>query len=196
MFKQLSEVNELIIQNGLDDTAYEQQKGLQVEWVELIEREEIYWREKSRELWLREGDKNKKFFHASTQVKKSLNYVFSIQSSLTREVFSKEEEIQEEGVRFFLKLLSSPVNKSDSALKDVEELLEKIPMLLYQEENDQLLKPFTLEEIKKVVFSLSPDKAPGSDGITSLLFQKCWYFIGFDVLLALEESKKKGTMLK
>lgn len=61
-------------------------------------------------------------------------------------------------------------------------LLENIPKLPHQEDNDQLFKPLNLEEIKKVVFSLPPDKAPGPNGFTGLFFQKCWDFIGFDVL--------------
>lgn len=36
---------------------------------------------------------------------------------------------------------------------------------------------------------MNPDKAPGPDGYTPLFFQKCWDFMGNDVLLALEEAR-------
>lgn len=40
---------------------------------DLLLDEEIYWRQRSRVVWLREGDKNTKFFHikASTQKRKN-----------------------------------------------------------------------------------------------------------------------------
>ncbi|XP_059069421.1 uncharacterized protein LOC131859541 [Cryptomeria japonica] len=58
------------------------------------------------------------------------------------------------------------------------------------------MAPFALEELKEVVFSMHPEKALGSDGFTALFFQKCWDFIGSDVLLALEESRRNRMILK
>ncbi|XP_057832660.2 cytochrome P450 750A1 [Cryptomeria japonica] len=58
------------------------------------------------------------------------------------------------------------------------------------------MAPFTLAELKEIVFSMHPEKAPGLDGFTALLFQKCWEFIGNDVLLALEESRRNRSILR
>ena len=43
---------------------------------------------------------------------------------------------------------------------------------------------------------MSSDKAPGRDGFTTGFFQKCWDFIAFDLVLAMEESRKHNFMLK
>lgn len=64
------------------------------------------------------------------------------------------------------------------------------------DENAKLLAPFTLQELREVVFSFQTDKAPSSDGFTALFFQSCWEFIGWDLLIALEESWKTRSMLK
>lgn len=78
MFKELIVVHESIIQNGLDTALYDKHKSLQEVWEELCTREEVYWRQNSWEIWLREGDRNTKKIHASTQIKKETKSIHSI----------------------------------------------------------------------------------------------------------------------
>ena len=58
------------------------------------------------------------------------------------------------------------------------------------------MDPFTLSNIHVVVFSMPVDKALGLDGLTTLLFQKCWDVICFEFLEALKESRKNISILK
>lgn len=44
----------------------------------VLEREEIFWKQKSREQWLREGDRNTKFFHLSTMRHRTYNKITKI----------------------------------------------------------------------------------------------------------------------
>ncbi len=53
--------------------------SLSAELNEWLEREELKWRQKSRELWLKEGDRNSKFFHLSTIVRRRRNQITEIQ---------------------------------------------------------------------------------------------------------------------
>ena len=50
--------------------------------------------------------------------------------------------------------------------------------------NDQLLSPFTGEEIRKALTDMNPTKAPGPDGLLALFFQKYQDIIGEDILQA------------
>ena len=61
VLEKLEKVNSIIIQKGLSLKLYHEQKYLKEEWEEIFSREEIYWRQKSHELWLRYGDKNKTY---------------------------------------------------------------------------------------------------------------------------------------
>lgn len=53
----------------MDSANFDKLKSLKSQLEEILSREEIYWRQKSRELWLSEGDRNTKFFNSSTKLK-------------------------------------------------------------------------------------------------------------------------------
>lgn len=74
-------------------------------------------------------------------------------------------------------------------------MLKFIPKLVTTEENKNLNRPITLEEVRTMVFNLSPDKSPGPDGFQSFFFQKCWDILGEDLWRAIEASRNGGSML-
>lgn len=45
---------------------------------EIHRQEEIYWRQRSRLQWLREGDDNMKYFHAVANGRKNRNFILNI----------------------------------------------------------------------------------------------------------------------
>ena len=55
--------------------------GLQNELNEWLYRSEVLWRQKSRELWLKEGDKNSRFFHLSTIVCRRRNTIEAVKNN-------------------------------------------------------------------------------------------------------------------
>ena len=165
------------------------------EWEELCTREDIYWRQKSHELWLRDGDKNTIFFHEIARVKRVVNTIFSIKHSKSGHLIEDDNGIKEEGVFFFSNLLAPPhLDPIDENL--INDFISCIPPLITADHNRMLLAPFTLEEIKKVVSSFPPDKALGTDGFIALLYQKCWDFIGSDLLAVVEESRRNAKMIR
>jgi hypothetical protein len=56
----------------------ELEASLCLELEEWLEKEEIKWKKKSRELWLREGDHNSRFFHLSTIIRRRSNRINEI----------------------------------------------------------------------------------------------------------------------
>ena len=146
MQKELQEINEEIISFGLNSNSYSCQKKKQFQWVELCHREEEYWWQKSRELWLSDGDHNTKFFNALTSQKKASKSIFSITEQLTSKNLLDEASIKREGIRFFKELLDASV-KMDVNNQQINSFLEVVPRIILGQDNDALMKPFTLEEI-------------------------------------------------
>ena len=144
--KQLENVLTTIIQNGMDEDTFTRQKMLQQEWDELCTREEMYWRQKSRELWLQEGDRNTKFFHAIAKQKRASKTIFQINDADSGVSITNENLIREEGVKFFKNLLA-PNSAPSPSEAQVKELLETIPTMISSQDNIMLMAPFMIQEI-------------------------------------------------
>ena len=49
-------------------------------------------------------------------------------------------------------------------------------------DNEFLISPFTLEEVRKTVFSMKENTAPGPDGFSVSFYKQCWDFIKEDLM--------------
>nr|XP_018631977.1 uncharacterized protein LOC108947926 [Nicotiana tomentosiformis] len=64
------------------------------------------------------------------------------------------------------------------------------------DENTRILEPFTIEEVKKAVFSIDINKSPGPDGYGSGFYRAAWRVIGKDITEAVLEFFQTGQLLK
>jgi exonuclease III len=146
--------------------------------------EEIYWRVKSRALWLRDGDKNTSFFHKQAQARKIYNSISEIQ--MQDQVIKDFKGIKEAAHSFFKNLYSAP---------DLEPVapnsypISEIPSLINDDDNLLLNRPVSISEIKKAIFNMDPDKAPGPDGFTARFYTSCWDIIKKDLYRMVMKSQ-------
>jgi hypothetical protein len=56
-----------------------------------------------------------------------------------------------------------------------------------EEENTQLIKPFSEDEIKKVIKSMKKNTAPGPDHMPVEFYQSCWEIIKEDFMEMMQE---------
>lgn len=52
------------------------------------------------------------------------------------------------------------------------EVLNKVKSRVSSYMNESLLAPYTMKEVKKVLFSIGDLKAPGSDGLRAVFYKK------------------------
>lgn len=102
-------------------------------------------------------------------------------------------KIKEEFASFFEQLFNPGeplVERTTSS-----EWLVEMPRLS-NDQISQLEEPFSLEEIKLALFSMSPLKSTGPDGFPPIFYQKKWDIIGKDVCQATKNFLDGGNMLR
>ena len=157
---------------------------LQRKYQKACREEETYWRVKSRTLWLQAGDKNTTFFHKQAQARKIYNSINEIQ--LQDQIIKDSNGIKEAAHSFFKKLYSAP----DLDPVDPNSYpLTEIPKLISEEDNQLLNNPVSIREIKKALFNMDPDKAPGPDGFTARFYVSCWDIIKRDLYRMIKKTQ-------
>ena len=126
--------------------------------------EEILWRQKSRETWLKEGDKNTGFFHRIENSNRRRNCLKKIK--INDIWLSEDQEIQRGVVRAYQNLLSDPGGWHLS-LNGLE--FDRIGV----EEAAGLEEMFSVEEVYSALSELNGDKVLGPDWLPLAFWQFC-----------------------
>ena len=127
--------------------------------------EELFWSQKSRNRWLKEGDKNTTFFHISVMTKRKKNKI-SLLQKLKGDWCRSDQEIEENLCNHYRELFTT------TNPKEFDKVLQGIPRTISSLMNEQLIKHVEKAEIQQALSSMFPNKAPGVDGMSSLFFSK------------------------
>ena len=74
----IQELNQALIMEGFNKDKSDEVDKHHQEWENLCKQEEIFWRQKSRVQWLKEGEHNSRFCHKSTMANRAHNRISSI----------------------------------------------------------------------------------------------------------------------
>eukprot|EP00253_Pinus_taeda_P009929 PITA_09929 len=173
----------------LEDLA-EQEKALELQLVEKEKQEEMLWRQKSRIKWLKDSEKNTKFFHSTTIQRRMHKNITHIQNAQGTRV-KKHEDIVAELLNYFKQVHKEPnIDRSQA----IQKVTSNIPKLILDEQNQMLLKSVDLQEVVTTVRQLKAGKAPGLDGFSSNFFHNFWDLIKNEVWHVVEESRSLRWM--
>uniref|UniRef100_A0A2N9H476 Reverse transcriptase domain-containing protein n=1 Tax=Fagus sylvatica TaxID=28930 RepID=A0A2N9H476_FAGSY len=140
--------------------------------------DEVSWRQKSRVQWLKEGDKNTKFFHRTANANRCNN---CIEVMTHGGLIWETQDAIREGIVDFYQDLYSESEHWRPFLGGVD-----FPSLEL-EEATQLERPFSEEEVGLALNQISGEKVPGPDGFTLAFFHHCWEVVKKEVLDSLQE---------
>lgn len=75
-----------------------------------------------------------------------------------------------------------------------QEVIDCIESRITENQNAELLKEVSEDEVKFAVFQMDPDKAPGPDRMTPAFYQKHWSIVGQDVVQLVRNFMLDGIM--
>jgi hypothetical protein len=157
----------------------------QAELQEQLLREEVLWKQKSRELWLTCIDLNTKFFHASTVCRRRYNSLSSLKTA-DGTVLCGRDNIGNHLVQHFSSLFASTQPVFDqcftSLVDKVVTVEENVSLCLIPDEN----------EIFLAISELGLNKAPGPDGMTGLFYKSYWPIVKESVVNSVQSFFRGG----
>ncbi|XP_058082442.1 uncharacterized protein LOC131230554 [Magnolia sinica] len=139
--------------------------------------EEIFWKQKSRNHQLKEGDRNSKFFHSSASYCARRSQISTIQLE-DGTVLSDNVSIKNAAFSFFSSLMEATPSTPAS------DILDAIPPTISADDNRGLLLDLTIEEVHAAFMAIPADSAPGPDGFLGAFLHHCWDVVGQDILAA------------
>ncbi|XP_072066788.1 uncharacterized protein [Arachis hypogaea] len=176
----------------LQDSELTQEKQEKIQQIKeniaaLWKQEEKYWRQRARLKWLKWGDKNTSFFHATTIQRRGRNRIDKLRNKAGSWIEDRKDIIKHIEERFDALFTSN--NK-----RNYESVQSNIPVRVTEDMNRELISEVTEEEISKAVFSMGSLKASGPDGLNGLFYQKYWEIIKKEVCAVVREFFRSGFL--
>ena len=164
-------------------------KDLKADISNLIHQEELFWRQRSRSIWLPTGDKNTKYFHncASQHWRKNhISGIFDNEGRWCTSIVRISQVVE----AYFQDLFSS------AQPDNIESVFNSVESHVMPQMNESLTQRYTSKEIQTTLFQMHPSKSLGPDGMSPFFFQKYWHIVGTNVMNAVLSVLHFGHMLK
>lgn len=127
------------------------EKDLQKDYNDVLKQEELLWYQKSREKWVRLGDRNTGFFHAQTIMRRRRNKLHGI-FLRNGNWCTDPDTLKDETLHFFKELFTSTMASDQTSFQ--------VPLIPALNHNgfSYLTAPVSLDEVRKAVFSMKSSK--------------------------------------
>ncbi|KAL8115005.1 hypothetical protein AgCh_021723 [Apium graveolens] len=155
-------------------------------YLRLLEKQEVFWSQRAKQYWLRNGDNNTRFFHKFATTRQKHNRIQRIKDA-NGDWQDTEEGIQNTITRYFENIFL----ESDEG----EQMSDSIRFnQITDEQRDELMQELTEEEVKEAVFAMQPEKSPGIDGLNPCFFQTYWNVVCKDVFEFCRQFFEHGSL--
>lgn len=99
-----------------------------------------------------------------------------------------ESEVEQTTISYFKRIFSS------SVISDLETSMTHVRSLVTSYINEILTQEVYASEVKAAVFSIHPEKAPVSNGMTAIFHQNFWHIIRPQVVNMVQDFLRSGAM--
>ena len=141
---------------------------------------ELDWRQRSRQRWLAAGDTKTRFFHQVANGQRRENNIRRLK--IGDRVITDQAAIGQALSNHFREFYRrGPPNRWRWLATGADALSVS--------QQQELITPFSEEEVKKAIRHLNSEGAPGPDGIPVFFYIECWTKVGPDVMATIEEFR-------
>ncbi|XP_048493001.1 uncharacterized protein LOC125493579 [Beta vulgaris subsp. vulgaris] len=140
--------------------------------------------------WLKCGDENTRVFYQAIKQRRTQNKIHAINRSDGTWVDNKRDvEVA------FLEYYENLFARKEQRQQVLETLIDKGNKMTTS--HVQILnREFTKDDVKRIIFSIPDEKAPGADGFNSKFFKHCWEIVGDDITEDVLDFFSTGQLLK
>ncbi|WKA10977.1 hypothetical protein VitviT2T_028516 [Vitis vinifera] len=165
----------------------EARNGARESYKSWVMRKEIFLRQKSRELWLKEGDNNTRFFHGMANAHSRRNWMSKLKVNGCWHL--EENNLKNSVVGAFQMLYSEEEGWCPS--------IDGLSFIgLDNSEAKGLENPFLEEEVFVALIDLGKDKALGPDGFTMAFWLFGWDVVKDEIMGFFREFHERGRFVK
>ena len=154
---------------------------------EVLMREEIMWNQRSRALWIKWGDRNTRFFHATANQRRRKNSIMGLQDS--NDVWNEDKK----GIERIIMDYFTSIYRSNQP-SSFEDSLSAITNRVSTDMNAELIAEFRAEEVWNALQQMHPTKSPGPDGMSPIFFKNYWDIVGIEVVNYVLNALNSGSM--
>ncbi|XP_039038586.1 uncharacterized protein LOC120176170 [Hibiscus syriacus] len=170
------------LQWGFAGSSIENELQVERELKNLEEAELLFYKQKAKANWIKEGDQGTKFFHSVVASRRKSNTIRVLydQAGNRLDTF---DGISAEVIKFFQNQLGLV---DDNVLgRTVSTIRGLLNFSLPTGADGELCRNVSDAEIKEAIWGQGNDKSPGPDGFNPFFFKKAWSIVGVDFVAAI-----------
>ncbi|XP_042942883.1 uncharacterized protein LOC122277065 [Carya illinoinensis] len=146
-------------------------KKVQREVGVILDSDNMRWKQRAKQRWLREGDRNTKFFHQAASQRRKTNMVKKLVDSNDQPVTSSKG-ISEMFQSYFTDLFTS--SNPSQPFNCISSLEARVS----ESQNESLNRPYCTQEVEEALFNMNGLSSPGPYGFPAFFYQKHWSIVG------------------
>ena len=142
----------------------------------MIDEDELFWKQRTHENWLKHGDGNNEYFHRIANGRRRKNNIVFLEDGDKR-IFG-DENILEHATQFYTELFGPALGNLFQIDMEIWNGIERLDDI----DNQVLCGQFCEKEIKNALFQMESNKAAGPDNIPIDFYQVCWDIVKKDIV--------------
>nr|XP_051221930.1 uncharacterized protein LOC127340196 [Lolium perenne] len=164
LLEQIQALDRVADADGLDAEEWLQRYALEHSLMEIYKGEEVFWRQRSRQKWLLQGDANTAYFHAIANGRRRKCTIPCLWSGDL--LLEEAREISAHIYSFYKELFEAGPRTGVALAED----LWPARAWVSEAENTELTLPFLATEVREAVMGMRANSAPGPDGFPVVFF--------------------------